>query len=54
LEYASYVPASVSAIAVDTAGNFYFTGSDIQGVAFPTTPGAFQSSRPNAVQNAVV
>ena len=54
LEYATYIAAMVSALAVDDAGNLYFTGSDIEDVPFPTTPGAYQPSPGNPTGNAIV
>ena len=54
LEYATYIAASVTGLAVDTAGNLYFAGSDIEGVPFPTTPGAYQPSPGNPIENAIV
>jgi len=54
LEYATYIAASVSGLAVDTAGNLYFAGWDIEGVPFPTTPGAYQPSPGNPIENAIV
>lgn len=54
LEYATYIAANVSGLAVDTAGNLYFAGWDIEGVPFPTTPGAYQPSPGNPTQNAIV
>jgi hypothetical protein len=42
LVYSTYMHGVASAIAVDSSGNAYITGSDNEG--FPTTPGAFQSA----------
>jgi hypothetical protein len=46
LVYSTYMGAFVNAIAVDTAGNAYVTGSAPSN--FPTTPGAYQTTGPGA------
>jgi len=54
LEYATYIAANVSGLAVDTAGNLYFAGVDIEGVPFPTILGAYQPSPGSPTENAIV
>jgi len=51
LLFSTYIPASIEAIAVDSAGNTYFTGADSFEIVFPTTPGAFQATAPNSSQD---
>jgi len=42
LIYSTYLNAETNAIAIDTAGNAYVTGTVFPLDGFPTTPGAFQ------------
>jgi uncharacterized protein (TIGR03437 family) len=44
LIYATYFPVQVFAIAADSAGAVYLTGSTQGGFSLPTTPGAFQTT----------
>jgi uncharacterized protein (TIGR03437 family) len=48
LVYSTFIPATenVSGLAVDRQGNAYLTGFTGNGVAFPTTAGAFQATAP--------
>ncbi len=43
LLYSTLIPGGIAGIAVDTQGNAYFS-STVLAPAFPTTPGAFQTS----------
>ena len=54
LEFATFIPATIQAIALDSAGNTYFAGTDSRAVPFPATAGVFQQTPPNAIENAVV
>ena len=54
LEFATFIPATIEAIALDSAGNIYFAGADSPAVPFPTTAGAFQKVPSNSNGNAVV
>ena len=54
LEYATYIAANVSGLAVDTAGNLYFTGSDIEDVCFPPPPEPTRPSPGEPHQNAIM
>ena len=54
LEFATFIPATIQAIAVDSAGNTYFAGADSRAVPFPATVSAFQKAPLNPTENAVV
>lgn len=54
LGYATFIPATIEAIAVDAGGSVYFTGATSYEVPFPTTAGAFQVTLPNPTGGAVV
>ncbi|HKY03672.1 MAG TPA: SBBP repeat-containing protein [Blastocatellia bacterium] len=42
--YSTFLSATVTSIAIDSAGNVYATGGAPANFTFPTTPGAFQPS----------
>lgn len=55
LQYSTLIPgADIAAIALDNAGNVYFTGTDYAGPSFPVTPGAYQTQFGNGMGTTIV